>query len=55
MVTYVIFIIKGILTYLPVYLITPALLPHLCATGIELTVGRGMEWYVLMDNEGVIS
>ena len=22
---------------------------------IELTVGRGMEWYVLMDNEGVIS
>ena len=22
---------------------------------IGLTVGRGMEWYVLMDNEGVIS
>ena len=55
MVTYVIFIIKEILTYLPVYLITPALLPHLCATEIELTVGREMEWYILMDNEGVIS
>ena len=40
---------------IPVYSITPALLPHLCATGIELTVGREMEWYVLMDNEGVIS
>ena len=40
---------------IPVYLITPALLPHLCATEIELTVGREMERYILMDNEGVIS
>ena len=47
MVTNVIFIIKYILTYLPVYLITPALLPHLCATEIELKVGKGLEWHIL--------
>ena len=52
MVTNVIFIIKLILTYLTVYLITTALLPHLCATVIELKVvreWRGTSW---MDNEG---
>ena len=38
MVTNVIFIIKFFLTCLPVYLITPALLPHLCAHEIELKV-----------------
>ena len=42
MVTNVIFMIKLILTYLPVYLITPVPLPHLCATVIELKVVR--EW-----------
>ena len=47
MVTNDIFIIKLILTYLPVYLITPALLPHLCATEIELKVWKGMERHIL--------
>ena len=54
MVTNVIFILK--LNFnIPVYLITPALLPHLCASEIELTVGRESERHILMDNEGVIS
>ena len=37
---------------IPVYLITPALLPYLCATEIELTVGREVKKDILMDNEG---
>ena len=32
---------------IPVYLITPALIPHLCATEIELMVCKGMERHIL--------
>ena len=33
--------------YLPEYLITPSLLPHLCALELELRSLMGMERYIL--------